>query len=151
MKEKIENIRIIAQQIKTMIDGALKIMEKYHDIAKDIIHKYESYNNTLKNFQILRTIHHLVKSNQKVMNDLDILLEGGDDNDDWKSKSSKLIDIYKNDRSFYENGNLSNRSYGESDHEEGEVEDEKEDESTERSFIPIVTKEQKEKDKKKER
>jgi hypothetical protein len=122
IKEKISNLKVIVDKIKEMMDEAVKIMEKYCEIEEDIIQKYNKYNNNtninnininntnnnntkLLNYQVVRTIENLVDSNRTITNDLDFLLSDKNENDDWKKKCDKLIDIYKADRAFYEKGN----------------------------------------------
>jgi hypothetical protein len=122
IKEKISVLKIKVDKIKEMMDGAVKIMEKYCEIEEDIIQKYNKYNNNtninnininntnnnntkLLNYQVVRTIENLVDSNRTITNDLDFLLSDKDEKDDWKKKCDKLIGIYKADRSYYEKGN----------------------------------------------
>ena len=42
--KNINFLRYIVENIKEELDGAVKIFERYNEIAKDIINKYELYN-----------------------------------------------------------------------------------------------------------
>ncbi len=124
IKENISNLGIIVNEIKRMIDGAVNVLEKYCDIVNDIIRKYELYNTTLKNYQVIRTIHYLADSNREIMNDLELILNK--ENKDWIQKSSKLINIYLSDRTYYKEGNMiknNNRQNNGSDKDEDEKKD----------------------------
>ena len=105
IKEKTVTLKKCANEIKKMIDDAVKIIDQYLDIAKDLIEKYNSYNSTLKNYQVLRTIHYLEDSNKKIMDDLSIIKTGEKTNEEWKNICCKLIEIYKSDRGNYVKGN----------------------------------------------
>ena len=101
IKEKTKNLKNIVVQIKNMMDHSLNIIEKYYDIAQDIIGKYESYNKKLKNYQVLKTIGCLSDSNKKILNDLNTITEKNQKEDDWANKCKILINIFKCDREFY--------------------------------------------------
>ena len=86
--------------MKDNIDGALKIIEKYYEIANEIIEKYELYNKKYKNYRILKSIDNLnnsndqiIKSLKKIINEKDIIIRIND-----------LIDIYSGDRKNYKEG-----------------------------------------------
>ncbi len=101
MKEKINDIKVIVEDIKDSLDGAMKLIEKYHEIASDIIRKYELYNKELKNYRILTTIKNLECSNSKVIKDLDNIIK----EKDVKKRMFNLIDIYLNERKIFKEGN----------------------------------------------
>lgn len=101
IKQRTKNLKIIVAQIKNMMDHSLKIIEKYYDIAQDIIGKYESYNKKLKNFQVLETIRCLSDSNKEIMNDLNKIISENKTKEDWINKCKILIEIFKCDREFY--------------------------------------------------
>ena len=44
INENINILRQIVENIKEELDGAVKIFEKYNEIAKDINNEYELYN-----------------------------------------------------------------------------------------------------------
>ena len=101
IKKRTNNLKIIVLQIKNIMDHSLKIIEKYYDIAQDIIGKYESYNKNLKNYQVLGTIRCLSDSNEEIMNDLNTIIKENKTKEHWTNKCKKLIDIFKCDREFY--------------------------------------------------
>jgi len=95
------NLKIIVGHIKNMMDHSLKIIEKYYEIARDIIGKYESYNKKLKNYQVIETIRCLSDSNEEIMKDLNTIIKGNKTKEDWTNKCKKLIEIFKCDRELY--------------------------------------------------
>ena len=99
IKEKINDLGIIIASIKKNLDGAMKMYENYYKIANDIVEKYELYNKELKNYRILRSFLNLKKSNQKIIKDLEEIINGKEN----KDKAYKLMDIYKTDRDIYNN------------------------------------------------
>ena len=101
MKAKINDIKVIVEDIKDSLDGAMKLIEKYHEIASDIIRKYELYNKELKNYRILKTIKNLENSNSKMIKDLDKIIK----EKDTKKRMDILIDIYLNERKIFIKGN----------------------------------------------
>jgi hypothetical protein len=58
--EKIKDLRVIVRIIKNKMDGAIKIIEKYYDIANDILTKYETFNSKSKNYQTILTINYII-------------------------------------------------------------------------------------------
>ena len=68
MEENIETLKIVIKDLKYRLDGALRIFKRYHYIAKDIVGKFELFNQDLKNHRILRSLWNLQNSN-KIMND----------------------------------------------------------------------------------
>lgn len=103
IKSETEKLKIIVYRIKNMLDGAVNIMEKYYSIAHDLIGKYETYNKSLKNYQVLESISYLNNSNKEIMGDLRKIIQGNKSNEDWINKCIQLIGIYLGDRYFYEN------------------------------------------------
>ena len=108
IKEKIFDLKIIVDQIKNNMDGAVKIIEKYYDMAQDIIGKYELFNIKNKNYQILKTMNLLDETNKDIMKDLDNIIAP---NKNLKEKSCILIDIYESDRGDYNKGMKNNNSF----------------------------------------
>ena len=100
IKLRIEDLKILVDEIKNNMDGAVRIMEQYCDIAQDIISKYETFNTKYTNFQVLKTISFLQKSNNEVLNDLIKVTEG---DLELTEKCTVLIEIFKGDRSNYTN------------------------------------------------
>ena len=108
IKEKIFDLKIIVDQIKNNMDGAVKIIEKYYDMAQDIIGKYELFNIKNKNYQILKTMNLLDETNKDIMKDLDNIINN---DNNWKKKCCILIDIYEGDRGDYTRGMKINNSF----------------------------------------
>ena len=90
------------------MDGAVKIIEKYYDMAQDIIGKYELFNIKNKNYQILKTMNLLDETNKDIMKDLDNIIAP---NKNLKEKSCILIDIYESDRVDYNKRMKINNSF----------------------------------------
>ena len=84
------------------LDRAMKIMEKYYSISKDIIEKFELYNKSLKNHRIIFSVLNIKESNENIMNDLNKIIYS----EDLKNKCISLIDIYHEDRMIYRNSQL---------------------------------------------
>ena len=101
--DKIEDLKIIVKIIKNKMDGAIKIIEKYYDIANDIIKKYETFNSKLNNYQTLLTINYLSSSNKEILQQIESIIEGNKSKEDWLKKCAVLIDIIEGDRSEYNN------------------------------------------------
>ena len=100
IKDKINDLQFIIDDMKGYLDGAIKIFEKYYEIGQDIIEKYELYNNNLKNHRIIQSHNNLDISNKKVMKDLDEIINGKD----LKNKINNLVKIYEGDRKNYLEG-----------------------------------------------
>ena len=101
--DKIEDLKIIVKIIKNKMDGAIKIIEKYYDIANDIIKKYETFNSKLNNYQTLLTINYLSSSNKEILQQIESIIEGNKNKEDRLKKCAVLIDIIEGDRSEYNN------------------------------------------------
>jgi hypothetical protein len=82
---------------------AMKIMEKYYSISKDIIEKYEKYNETLKNHRIIFSIKNIKESNEEIKSILNEIMPADDKKKDIKKIFIKLIDLYHDDRMEYMN------------------------------------------------
>ena len=101
IKKQIGDLGHIIICIKRNLDNAMKIYEKYYEIAKDIVEKYELYNKDLQNYRILRSILNLKKSNKKIIDNLDKIINGKE----LRDKVMALIDTYEDDRHNYKKGN----------------------------------------------
>lgn len=102
IRKKIDILRIIIDDIKTSLDGTLKLYEKYCDMVADIVEKYTLYNNKYKNYRIVKSFFNLNKSNNKIIEDLDRIINGKN----RKEKSNFLIEIYEKDRENYKKINI---------------------------------------------
>ena len=96
INEKIGNLRCSIDSIKESLDGALKMYENYYKIATDITEKYENYNKDFKNYRVLRNFLNLKKTNKKIKESLEDILQKN-----TIEKIDKLIKIYKGDREIY--------------------------------------------------
>ena len=102
IKEKIENVKLFIEFIKkNLLDGPMKIYEKYCEILNDIIEKYELNNKEFKNYGVLKNFLNFKKSNKTIMDDLDKIIN----EEDYKKKSHILIDMYQRDSQNYKNLN----------------------------------------------
>ena len=100
IKTKIEKLKIIITYIKkNLLDGTMKLYKNYCDILNDVIEKYEYNNKELKNYGILKTFFNLKKSNKKIMEDLDKVIN----EKDYKNKTYFLIDKFQIDNDNYKN------------------------------------------------
>ena len=98
IKAHIETLEDVIDDIKYHLDGAKRIYERYYNISLDILKKYETFNKSLKNYRILRTIRNLKFSNKQIIGDLEKIIN----NDDLKSKCSTIIETYQNKVKLYE-------------------------------------------------
>ena len=108
INDKIDDLKTIVRIIKNKLDASVKIVEKYYEISKDMISKYESFNSKLKNYQVLLSINYLSVSNKEIIKDIDNVIKGNKSKEDWKKKCNILIDIIEGDRSEYKNENFNN-------------------------------------------
>ena len=92
MENNIKDLDIVINNIKYKLDGTKRIFERYYDITKDIITKYITFNQKLKNYRALRTNRNLKFSNNFMMNDLDkIINEKG-----VLNRAKVIIETYNN-------------------------------------------------------
>ena len=107
IKDKIEQLKIIIDYIKKhYLDRPLKIFNDYCEILYDIIEKYELYNVEFKNYEVLKNFLNLKKSNKKIMDDLDKIIN----EENYQNKANYLINIFLNEQKNYKNNtkNLNN-------------------------------------------
>ena len=98
IKAHIQTLEDVIDDIKYRLDGAKRIYERYYSISLDILKKYETFNKSLKNYRILRTIRNLKFSNKQIIGDLEKIIN----NDDLKSKCSTILETYQNKVKLYE-------------------------------------------------
>ena len=104
IKEKIEQLKIIIDYIKKhILDRSLKIYKDYCEILCDVIEKYELNNVEFKNYEILKNFLNLKKSNKKIMDDLDKIIN----EKNYQIKANYLFEIYLNEQKNYKD-NISN-------------------------------------------
>ena len=104
IKEKTAQARNDIIQLKNMIEEAVGVLDKYYDIAMDLIEKYETYNTQLRNFHVISNINSLADSNKKVFEDLEQILIDDRSKDDYLKRCEKLIDIYISNKEIYLGG-----------------------------------------------
>ena len=97
LKDHIETLDEVIDNIKYHLDGTKRIYERYYNISLDILKKYETFNKNLKNYRILRTIRNLTFSNKQMTDDLEKIIN----NDDLLCKCSKIIETYQKKEDFY--------------------------------------------------
>ena len=105
IRQKTRDLKLIVNQIKNLLDGAVSIIEKYYTIAQDLITKYETYNKSLKNFQVIESIEYLTVSNKEIMDDLQNIIKGKLSKENWIKRCKILIGIQEGDREFYKGEN----------------------------------------------
>jgi len=98
IKDHIETLEEVIENIKYHLDGTKRIYERYYNISLDILKKYETFNKKLKNYRILRTIRNLKLSNKQIIGDLEKIINI----DDLKSQCSTIIELYQNKVKRYE-------------------------------------------------
>ena len=97
MEENIESLKLIVDDIKYSLDGALRIFKRYVYIAKDIIGKFELFNKELKNNRILKSLWNLNISNAKMNDRLNHII-----NEESRfQKAGTLINIYEKKEEIY--------------------------------------------------
>ena len=97
IKHTIDDLKCIVEKIKRYLDGSVTIFEKYYNIAQDVIYKYETYNKELKNYRILKSVLNLKDPNEKIMKDLDEIIN----EEKFKEQINNIINIYIKDREDY--------------------------------------------------
>ncbi len=68
----------------------MRIYTQYYIISKDIISKYELFNQNFKNYRILKTLRNLEFSNKQILGDLNGIIK----EKDIKTKADLIIDIH---------------------------------------------------------
>lgn len=101
MENNINDLKTIIDDLKNRLDGTLRIFKRYYYIAKDMISKYELFNNELKNNRILRSLWNLQISNNKMNDELKKIIN----EENLEEKVKKAISIYENREANY-NKNL---------------------------------------------
>jgi len=98
IKDHIETLEDIIDNIKYHLDGTKRIYERYYNISLDILKKYETFNKNLKNYRVLRTVRNLKLSNKKIIGDLEKIINIVD----IKSQCSTILILYQNKVRLYE-------------------------------------------------
>ena len=90
IEKNIDNLKVAIEGIKSYLDGSLNIFTQYYKITKDIISKYELFNQDLKNYRILKTLRNLEFSNKQILGDLNGIIKERN----MKTKANLIIDIH---------------------------------------------------------
>ena len=90
IEKNIDNLKVAIEGIKSYLDGSLNIFTQYYKITKDIISKYELFNQNLKNYRILKTLRNLEFSNSQILDDLNSIIK----EKNMKTKANLIIDIH---------------------------------------------------------
>ena len=108
IKEGLEEIRKKTAKAKSHIDQIIRMLndaviafEKYYEVCMDIVSKYELYNIKYKNYNVINTVRFLPKSSEKIVNDLNDILEGNKSKNDYLNKCKILFDIFTKDIEKY--------------------------------------------------
>jgi hypothetical protein len=100
MEKNINILRIKIENITRHLLDALRVFKRYHYIAKDIIGKYELFNNELKNYRILKSLRNLKATNIKMNKELtDVITE-----QDTFKKINSLFKIAETQEGISRNG-----------------------------------------------
>ena len=91
MEKNIKDLQIVINDLKYRLDGALRVFKRYHYIAKDIIGKFELFNQDLKNHRILKSLWNLQYSNKRMNEELKKIIE----EEDINRKIDQVIYIYE--------------------------------------------------------
>ncbi len=91
MENNINDLKTIIDDLKNRLDGTLRIFKRYHYIAKDMIAKYELFNDVLKNNRILRSLWNLQLSNTRMNEELTKIIN----EENLEEKVKKAISIYE--------------------------------------------------------
>ena len=91
MEKNIKNLQIVINDLKYRLDGAMRVFKRYHYIAKDIIGKFELFNQDLKNHRILKSLWNLQYSNKRMNEELKKIIE----EEDINRKIDQVIYIYE--------------------------------------------------------
>ena len=102
IKNKIGDLKYSISQLVKTIENAYEVLENYYIICKDIIDKYNSYNQTKRNYHIIQNINFLKNSNEEVLGHLNYLLKKDNPNESFINKCVLLIDIYYKERQNYD-------------------------------------------------
>jgi len=101
MEKNIRNLQIVINDLKYRLDGAMRIFKRYHYIAKDIVGKFELFNQDLKNHRILRSLWNLQTSNKKMNDELTQIIQ----EEDILQKIKLTTNIYEKNKENRENKN----------------------------------------------
>ena len=93
IKEHIENLQTLVNNIIYTLNGAMRIFNNYYSIASHIMEKYELFNkgkDDFKNFTIFKCLRNLKISNAQILKDLQNTINKKEKID----KANYLIEIY---------------------------------------------------------
>ena len=97
IKENIDTLEEVIENIKYNLDGTKRIYKRYYNISLDIIKKFETFNKSTKNYRILRTVRNLKFSNKQVLDNLDKIIN----EKELQNKCSIIIETYLSKENLY--------------------------------------------------
>ena len=74
IKNYIRDLEFVVKDIKRSLEISVNAFKKYCIIADDILNKYKTYNRYLKNHRVLQSVINLNDSNEKVMEDINSII-----------------------------------------------------------------------------
>ena len=97
IKENIDTLEEVIENIKYNLDGTKRIYKRYYNISLDIIRKFETFNKTTKNYRILRTVRNLKFSNKQMLESLEKIIN----EKELQNKCSIIIETYLSKENLY--------------------------------------------------
>ena len=129
MEEKINDLKTVIEDIKSRLDGALRVFKRYHYIAKDIVGKFELFNKDVKNYKILKSLRNLEFSNDRMNKDITKIIE----EEDEIRKINYIIKIYEEKEQNYRRNNAGEKTDYSKDNDDDWLEDTKKKEKNKNS------------------
>ena len=104
IKENIDTLEEVIENIKYNLDGTKRIYKRYYNISLDIIKKFETFNKTMKNYRILRTVRNLTFSNKQMLDNLNKTIN----EKELQNKCSIIIETYLSKENLYKDKSFKN-------------------------------------------
>ena len=122
ISKKIRDLKVIVDHLIYCLNGTLRLIQDYYDIANDVIYKYEKFNKNkdkkkeLLNFAILKSLHNLKNSNEKILEDIEPLIN-------QKKRINQvqgIIYIYENKKAMYRGDGNENKDSKKDDEDDND-------------------------------
>ena len=104
IKENIDTLEEVIENIKYNFDGTKWIYKRYYNISLDIIKKFETFNKSMKNYRILRTLRNLTFSNKQMLDNLNKIIN----EKELQNKCSNIIETYLSKENLYKGKSFKN-------------------------------------------
>ena len=104
IKENIDTLEEVIENIKYNLDGTKRIYKRYYNISLDIIKKFETFNKSMKNYRILRTVRNLTFSNKQMLDNLNKIIN----EKELQNKCSIIIETYLSKENLYKGKSFKN-------------------------------------------